>query len=99
MQWGALVELRDEGKIRHIRLSGATLEMLERAQRLTPLAAVQNRFNMIDRSGIEVLAACGTSPRAVRRHPPGFRDPAKEEPQGDFAVRLIEAIGYCASRG
>ncbi len=55
---GALVELRDEGKVRHIGLSGASPEMLERAQRITPIAAVQNRFNLIDRSGVEVLAAC-----------------------------------------
>lgn len=55
---GVLVELRNEGKIRHIGLSGATPEMLERAQRITPIAAVQNRFNLIDRSGIGVLEAC-----------------------------------------
>jgi aryl-alcohol dehydrogenase-like predicted oxidoreductase len=55
---GALAELRSEGKIRHIGLSGASPEMLERAQQITPIAAVQNRFNLIDRSGIEVLAAC-----------------------------------------
>jgi aryl-alcohol dehydrogenase-like predicted oxidoreductase len=55
---GALIELRNEGKIRHIGLSGASPDMLERAQRLTPIAAVQNRFNLIDRSGVEVLAAC-----------------------------------------
>jgi pyridoxine 4-dehydrogenase len=55
---GALVELCDEGKIRHIGLSGASPEMLARAQQITPIAAVQNRFNVIDRSGVEVLAAC-----------------------------------------
>jgi pyridoxine 4-dehydrogenase len=55
---GALVELRDEGKIRHIGLSGASPEMLARAQQITPIAAVQNRFNLVDRSGIEVLDAC-----------------------------------------
>lgn len=55
---GALVELRDEGRIRHIGLSGASPEMLGRAQQVTPIAAIQNRFNLIDRSGIEVLAAC-----------------------------------------
>ncbi|GAA4153718.1 aldo/keto reductase family oxidoreductase [Gryllotalpicola daejeonensis] len=55
---GALVELREEGKIRHIGISGASPEMLERAQRITPIAAVQNRFNLVDRSGVEVLAAC-----------------------------------------
>lgn len=55
---GTLVELRDEGKIRHIGLSGATPETLRRAQAITPIAAVQNRFNLIDRSGVEVLAGC-----------------------------------------
>ncbi|MGQ9406040.1 aldo/keto reductase [Mycolicibacterium gilvum] len=55
---GALVELRDQGKIRHIGLSGASPAALERAQQITTIAAVQNRFNLIDRSGVEVLAAC-----------------------------------------
>jgi pyridoxine 4-dehydrogenase len=55
---GALVKLRDEGKIRHIGLSGASPKMLERAQRMTPIAAVQNRFSLLDRSGVEVLEAC-----------------------------------------
>jgi aryl-alcohol dehydrogenase-like predicted oxidoreductase len=55
---GALVELRDQGLIRGIGLSGASPEMLTRAQRMTPIAAVQNRFNLLDRSGVQVLAAC-----------------------------------------
>ena len=55
---GALVELRDQGLIRRIGLSGASPEMLARAQRLTPIAAVQNRFNLLDRSGVQVLADC-----------------------------------------
>jgi pyridoxine 4-dehydrogenase len=55
---GALVELREEGKIRHIGLSGASPTLLAQAQQITPIAAVQNRFNLIDRSGVEVLAAC-----------------------------------------
>jgi len=53
-----LVELRDQGLIRRIGLSGATPDTLARAQRLTPIAAVQNRFNLLDRSGVEVLADC-----------------------------------------
>jgi pyridoxine 4-dehydrogenase len=54
----ALVELRDKGKVRHIGISGASPEMLQRAQRITPISAVQNRLNLIDRSGVEVLDAC-----------------------------------------
>ncbi|MFI5957756.1 aldo/keto reductase [Cryptosporangium sp. NPDC051539] len=55
---GALVDLRDQGLIRSIGLSGASPEMLARAQRMTSIAAVQNRFNLLDRSGVQVLADC-----------------------------------------
>lgn len=44
--------------VRHIGLSGASPEILERAQHVTPIAAVQNRFNLIDRSSAAALAAC-----------------------------------------
>ncbi|TVT09660.1 aldo/keto reductase [Amycolatopsis bartoniae] len=54
----ALVELRDQGLVRRIGLSGASPQMLARAQRTTPIAAVQNRFNLLDRSGVQVLADC-----------------------------------------
>ncbi|GAA3455601.1 aldo/keto reductase [Dactylosporangium matsuzakiense] len=55
---GALVELREQGLIRRIGLSGASPQMLARAQAMTPIAAVQNRFNLLDRSGVQVLADC-----------------------------------------
>ena len=55
---GALAELRDQGLIRRIGLSGASPRMLARAQKITPIAAVQNRFNLLDRSGVQVLADC-----------------------------------------
>ncbi|MFJ8148713.1 aldo/keto reductase [Streptomyces sp. NPDC096048] len=55
---GVLVELRNQGLIRRIGLSGSSPEMLARAQRMTPIAAVQNRFNLFDRSGVQVLADC-----------------------------------------
>lgn len=55
---GVLVELREEGKIRHIGISGATSELLAQARRIAPIAAVQNRYNLIDRSGVEVLDVC-----------------------------------------
>ncbi|SDH18859.1 Predicted oxidoreductase [Lentzea fradiae] len=55
---GVLVELREQGLVRRIGLSGASPEVLARAQELTPIAAVQNRFNLLDRSGVQVLADC-----------------------------------------
>ncbi|MFD4640147.1 aldo/keto reductase [Lentzea sp. NPDC058436] len=55
---GVLAELREKGLIRRIGLSGASPEALARAQRITPIFAVQNRFNLLDRSGVRVLADC-----------------------------------------
>ncbi len=55
---GALIELHQKGMIARIGISGATPEILARAQQIAPIVAVQNRYNLIDRSGVEVLAAC-----------------------------------------
>jgi pyridoxine 4-dehydrogenase len=55
---GALVDLRDQGLIRRIGLSGANPGQLRRARLMTPIAAVENRYNLLDRSGVEVLADC-----------------------------------------
>jgi aryl-alcohol dehydrogenase-like predicted oxidoreductase len=55
---GALVELRDQGLIRRIGLSGASPGQLRRARLMTPISAVENRYNLLDRSGVEVLADC-----------------------------------------
>jgi aryl-alcohol dehydrogenase-like predicted oxidoreductase len=55
---GALAELRDEGKIRHAAVSNVDADQLVRARAVVPVAAVQNRFNLGDRSSQPVLAAC-----------------------------------------
>jgi len=55
---GALIELRDQRLIRRIGLSGANPGQLRRARQVAPIAAVQNRYNLLDRSGVEALADC-----------------------------------------
>ena len=55
---GAMTELRDEGKVRHIGLSEVTVEQLEQARDITPIVSVQNRFNLADRSAEDVLEVC-----------------------------------------
>jgi aryl-alcohol dehydrogenase-like predicted oxidoreductase len=45
---GELVRLREEGKIRAIGLSNVNARHLDDALRLTPIAAVQNRCNVLD---------------------------------------------------
>jgi pyridoxine 4-dehydrogenase len=55
---GALARLQQEGKIRHVGLSNVTAPQLESARRIVEVVSVQNRYNVVDRSSEEVLAAC-----------------------------------------
>ncbi len=42
---GALAEMREAGKIRHIGLSNVTVSQIEEARRIVEIVSVQNRFN------------------------------------------------------
>jgi pyridoxine 4-dehydrogenase len=55
---GALKELQDEGKIRHIGVSNVSLRELERARAVVDVVTVQNRYNLVDRHSESVLEAC-----------------------------------------
>jgi pyridoxine 4-dehydrogenase len=55
---GALIRLRDEGKIRHIGLSNVSEAQLEHALTMTEIVSVQNRYNLSDRASEGVLARC-----------------------------------------
>ncbi|MEU3772791.1 aldo/keto reductase [Streptomyces sp. NPDC032472] len=57
-QLGVLAELRAEGKIRHIGLDTVTVQELREALALVPVAAVQNPFNILERSSADVLRLC-----------------------------------------
>src|ERR1700674_4020257 len=52
---GALVELKDQGKIRHIGLSNVTEHQLRQAQHLTPIVSIQNRYNISDRASDSLI--------------------------------------------
>ena len=54
----ALAELRDEGKIRHVGLSNVGVEEISLALDIVPIASVQNRYNLNDRSSEAVIEAC-----------------------------------------
>ena len=47
---GALARLREEGKVQHIGLSNVTVPRIVEACTVTPIASVQHRYNIIDRS-------------------------------------------------
>ena len=55
---GALKELQDEGKIRHIGVSNVSVEQLEQARAIVDVVSVQNRFNLTDRTSQDVLDVC-----------------------------------------
>jgi pyridoxine 4-dehydrogenase len=55
---GALKELRDEGKIRHVGVSNVSVEELERARAVVEVVTVQNRYNLEDRRSEDVLDVC-----------------------------------------
>ena len=57
-QLGALVELAEAGKIRHIGLSEVSAEQLAEAREHTEIATVQNRYNLADRRSEAVLEQC-----------------------------------------
>jgi pyridoxine 4-dehydrogenase len=54
----ALAVLKDEGKIRHVGLSNVGVRELAIAIDIVPIASVQNRYNLSDRSSEAVLQAC-----------------------------------------
>lgn len=60
-QIGALIELRDEGKIRHIGLSEVTTDQLAEVCGMVDVATVQNRFNLTDRAWDDVVDMCTAS--------------------------------------
>jgi aryl-alcohol dehydrogenase-like predicted oxidoreductase len=57
-QIGELAALQREGKIRHIGLSEVNVEQLEAAQKITPIASVQNMYNLSSRTAEPLLEEC-----------------------------------------
>jgi aryl-alcohol dehydrogenase-like predicted oxidoreductase len=57
-QVGALRELQEAGKIRHIGLSEVTVSQLHAAREVAEIATVQNLYNLSNRAAEPVLAAC-----------------------------------------
>jgi pyridoxine 4-dehydrogenase len=54
-QVGTLAELQREGKVRHIGLSEVTVEQIRAAQAVTPIASVQNLYNLTNRTAEDVV--------------------------------------------
>jgi pyridoxine 4-dehydrogenase len=55
---GALAGFKAEGKIRHLGLSNVTEDQLRKAERITPIVSIQNRYNVTDRTSEPVVDLC-----------------------------------------
>src|SRR5258708_6469670 len=60
-QFGAVRQLLDDGIIRRAGLSEVAVTDIEAARQVFPVATVQNRYNLIDRSSEDVLAYCAAN--------------------------------------
>lgn len=54
---GALAELRDEGLLEHVGISNVTLELLDQARAVAPIASVENEYHVGHTGGRDVLDA------------------------------------------
>jgi pyridoxine 4-dehydrogenase len=57
-QFGLLRDLQREGKVRYVGLSEVKVPEIEAAERIVPIATVQNRYNLVDRQSEDVLDYC-----------------------------------------
>jgi pyridoxine 4-dehydrogenase len=55
---GALREMRNAGKIRHVGLSNVGPERIESARKIVPIATVQNQYNVANRKWENALKYC-----------------------------------------
>jgi aryl-alcohol dehydrogenase-like predicted oxidoreductase len=55
---GALKELQQAGKIRHIGISEVNVDEAKHAQTIVPIVSIQNRYNIGDRAHEAVVAYC-----------------------------------------
>jgi aryl-alcohol dehydrogenase-like predicted oxidoreductase len=57
-QLGTLKDLQAQGKIKHIGLSEVSVQQIEQACRVVPIASVQNHYSVADRGTEDVLEYC-----------------------------------------
>ncbi len=57
-QFGVIADMLKEGLIKHAGLSQVSVEDIEAARKVFPVASVQNLYNLIDRTSEDVLDYC-----------------------------------------
>lgn len=85
---GALADLREAGKIRHIGVSNVSVEQLRTAQKLAPVVSVQNRYNIGDREYDEIIDICAEERIGFMPYFPLASGKLPYAPAIDIALRL-----------
>ncbi|GHJ42523.1 oxidoreductase [Streptomyces sp. TS71-3] len=88
-QFGALAELRREGLVRHLGLSGVSPAQLSEAQSIAPVVAVQNLYNLGNRQDDPLVDRCAAENIAYAAYfPLGGLTPAQSEILLDVSADL-----------
>lgn len=88
-QFGALAELREQGLIRHLGLSGVSTAQLTEAQAIAPVVTVQNLYNLANRQDDALVDRCAAENIAfVSFFPLGGVSPLQSETLTEIAARL-----------
>ena len=88
-QFEVLAELREQGLIRHLGVSTVDVEQLTEAQRIAPVACVENFYNIANRVDEAVLTATAEQHIAyVPYFPLGGFSPVQSEVLSSVAERL-----------
>ena len=88
-QFGALADLRKQGLIRHLGLSGVSDAQLTEAQAIAPVVTVQNLYNLADRTDDALVDRCAAENIAYAAFfPLGGFTPLQSQTLGDVADRL-----------
>jgi pyridoxine 4-dehydrogenase len=99
---GALAQLKDEGKVRHIGVSNVTEDELHRAMAVTPVVSVQNRYNSDDRSSEAMVDLCEQeelvflpwAPIQQGRSNPEIREAAARHGVGPREIQLAWLLAH-----
>lgn len=95
--WGAMAELRREGKVRHIEVSNFDVSQMKRAEAVAPVETLQPPYSMLNR-GVEdeVLPYCRENGIGVINYSPMFsglltgkmtKERAESLPEDDWRSR------------
>jgi len=87
--FGALNELREQGLIRHLGLSGVSDTQLTEAQTIAPVVTVQNLYNLVTRDDDALVDRCAAENIAYAGFfPLGGYSPLQSEGLAEIAARL-----------